>query len=68
MKNKKTVITITIIIMIVLTIITLLTNWTDSNLEYLFEKDIPNIYSFLLTIIGNGLILIFNIITSIIRI
>jgi hypothetical protein len=54
--------------MIVLTIITLLTNWTDSNLEYLFEKDIPNIYSFLLTIIGNGLVLIFNIITSIIRI
>lgn len=66
-ENSK-IITKLIFIIIALIIIFLLTQWTDSNLEFLFEKDIPDIYSLLLTIIANVGAIIFNIITSIIRI
>ena len=62
-----------VVLLIVFVILALTVNWTDSNLDWLLssikgrEIDVPTWISAIITFVGNGFVLVFNIICELIK-
>ena len=65
--EKMIVALILLILVAIILCFNMYVGWTDSNLEFVFNKEIPNWISGIVSILTTGLGFLFNIIVGLIR-